>query len=207
MLDRYYSAPWWIDVLFDAPVVAHHVRQARHILEPFAGQDLSLARRMAERGHYVTTADVDKEAPVHIHGDSFSREWGYHDAVVTNPPFVVDVDGTKRQASDAVRLFVPRVRRFAAFLMRLSWMEACGDRGDILSEYPPDHVIVLQRYSFKKTLKSSTDKVTCAWFIWAAESTGLSTWKSLTKQEAERYKRRYAYDQMGRFGSLLSNGE
>lgn len=196
MLDRYYSPPWWLDILFDDASVALDVAEPRHCLEPFAGQALALAGRMSERGHYVETADIDPEAPALHHVDSFAHEWGHYDAVVSNPPFTVGSGIHTRRASDAVRLFVPRSRLFAAFLMRLSWLEPCDDRADILTQFPPDRVIVLPRFSFRGT---GTDLVTVAWYVWTHRRAATrNSLRVISKEEDARYRVAYEIDKRRR---------
>jgi hypothetical protein len=54
-------------------------------------------------------------------------------------------------------------------LVRLSFMEPVADRCDFLQAWPPQHRLVTERISFRKSEKgSNTDSVTTEWVIWTA---------------------------------------
>lgn len=180
-LDRYYSAPYWLDLLFAREEMSGALERTSSVLEPFAGQDLALADRARQLGYDVTTADVDTGAPVEIHGDSFSLDFGEYDATISNPPFSVRTDAGKRTIVDAVKKFTRVSTQFTAMIGRLSLLEPCDDRGDFLAATPPALVLVLPRYSFRGGGK---DMMTCAWFVWIADHTGPSNLAVVSKKQA-----------------------
>jgi hypothetical protein len=197
ILDRYYTPPFFVDVLLHSLGITH--LEGLDILEPFAGRERAIAGRLEDYGHTVKTADVDQGASVDWHGCSFSRDWkgevGDLDAVITNPPFEVRQGDQTHRASDAVKIFVPRVRRFAAFLMRLSFLEPCQDREALLASDPPDLTLVLPRHSFRKD--GGSDMMTCAWFVWFAQASTKPTIKVLNRQQVEAFDLKYRLERLG----------
>jgi hypothetical protein len=98
-----------------------------------------------------------------LDGKWHEYEPGWYDWVITNPPYALS---TGAKASDFVRqafAFAPCV----AMLLRLSWLEPCPDRADILQRRPPQQIIILPRISFTGPHgRRGTDSVTSAWFVW-----------------------------------------
>lgn len=150
-LDRYYSPPWFVDLLLEEL----DLEPPALVLEPFAGRALSIAQRLADKGFFVDTADLDPGAPVKRLCDSLAEPWPHYEAVITNPPYTA--------AAAALGHFLPRCRIYAA-LLRLTFLEPCNDRGAALAAYPPHLVMVLPRFSFTRDGKS--DSVPTAWFVW-----------------------------------------
>ena len=164
-LDRYYTPQWVTEALLD------HVGVSGNVLEPCAGTG-GVADVLERHGLNVVRCDIDRGAsPKNVIKDFLNADsrvqihipppaW-----VITNPPYATP-DG--RKASDFVRRAIniaPRV----AMLLRLSWLEPCGDRIDIFTEAPPSRLVILPRISFKGPGgrgKSKTDSVTSAWVVW-----------------------------------------
>lgn len=78
------------------------------------------------------------------------------DWVITNPPFSA--------AARILPLAYAHARQGVAFMLRLTFLEPCEDRGAWLAEHPLTGMIVLPRFSFDGS--GSTDSVTTAWMIW-----------------------------------------
>lgn len=189
-LDRYYTPPWYVDLLADAIGLTPGTA-----LEPFAGRALAIAGRLREMGHSVITADIDAGASVELRGDSFARDWttdlpgGAVELVCSNPPFTLGTGEARRTAAQAVEVFRPHASRCLAMLMRLSFLEPFSDRERLLREDPPHEILVLPRYSFRGN--NSTDSLTCAWFVWRPGVVRSSRLCVYTPAEVGGYEARY----------------
>ena len=164
-LDRYYSPSIWVDVLLDVLGVTAPLS----VLEPCAGRPLRLSSRLAEFGHDVTTCDLDAGAVVDHHRCIFTHPWEARsfDAVVTNPPYKVRQGNEQRHAADAVRAMIPVARQFVAMALRLSFLEPCQNRVDLLGgPYRPSDIITLPRYAFV----AGGGSVSVCWFVWDTRS-------------------------------------
>jgi hypothetical protein len=138
-------------------LLATHPNISGHILEPCAGPG-QMASVLAGVGH-TETNDIDPGFGCWYSDDAtkpaFWQSVPRPDWVVSNPPFeccVPIIVGALEAA-----------RRGVAMLLRLSFLEPCKERADLLSIRPPS-LIVLPRISF--TGDGKTDNVTCAWMIW-----------------------------------------
>jgi hypothetical protein len=137
-------------------LIARFSLRGRLVLEPCAG-----ACDMAREFDRVITADVDQRRAVDYYADARVLRYemipggGEIDWTATNPPFNV--------ATPIVRNFAEQGRP-CAFLLRLSWVEPCDDRGEWLAKNPPAGMLVLPRLSF--TGDRRTDSVTAAWMVW-----------------------------------------
>lgn len=163
-LDRYYTPE---DLVWSAMARLPCWRRSTplthdpmRVLEPCAGRALSIARVLEQLGHEVTTGDVDPGANVDMHVDATSHPFGEFDVIMTNPPFGV--------ASDVIRNALPRAR-WVVMLLRLTYLEPCRDRLDVLGR-GPQYVLVMPRRSFRRGKGSSTDSVTCAWMCWQGDN-------------------------------------
>lgn len=159
------------------------------ILEPCVGNG-DMAGPLRERGR-VWTNDIDERMPADVHMDATGQafwnlvEFGplqdRPNFIVSNPPFNVCAS-IVQQAYDHASVGI-------AMLLRLSFLEPCGDRADFLAEHPPDDVLVLPRISF--TGNGKTDNCTCAWFVWTksiqAEQDFRTRLRVIGKTEAAQY--------------------
>lgn len=134
------------------------------ILEPCSG-DGDIASVCGDRlGTTVFTNDMAIKRPAQFHLDmtaphnwrAIIKETGPIDWVVSNPAF--------SYAAPIVKLAHEHARCGVAMLLRLSFLEPCGNRSDWLAANPPSALIVLPRISF--TGNGKTDSVTCAWIVW-----------------------------------------
>lgn len=92
------------------------------------------------------------------HGAKMREIVGAPDWIVTNPPYA--------HAAACVRAALAQTPR-VAMLLRLSWLEACADRTELLSSVGA--VLVVGRPSWRGpggALHKSVDSVASAWFVW-----------------------------------------
>jgi len=198
-LNRYYSPEIAIDYLIDNTTVDELRREnikGQKILEPCAGGG-SLVRPLVELGATVTTNDIDMGTKQDHMIDVMRRMVpGKFDGVVTNPPFltykpVYDDNGKQvmkkngdpklvkdSHASDFLRRFAMYDVDYIATLLRLSFLEPCADRVEIVSDrwltsdglpnpegFRLVDMIVTPRIKFKG---DGTDNVTTAWLVFKA---------------------------------------
>jgi len=151
------------------------------IVEPCAG-DGAILRELPQAGHKIIDNDFDlSHVGRQFHLDATKRAtWeaftrvrnGYQslEVVVTNPPFNVSLP--------IVELAYEYATIGVAMLLRLSWLEPTEEehatrklypRGPFLEAHPPTRIIVLPRWGFRKQVKTGTDMVCCAWFLWAKQ--------------------------------------
>jgi len=186
-LDRYYTP-----VSATEPLLAYlGDRLAGKVHEPCCGADwIGRALRVHEPvTHYLGT-DIDPDA------DSFhwSRGRGRGtdmpardflveepfagvDWYVSNPPFVIKVDGRTVMASDFVKKMLS-TGASVAMLLRLTMLEPCKDRAQILFDDPPTDLLILPRVHYINA--KNQNNCTSAWFIWDRErgekGRTLTTW-------------------------------
>ena len=160
-LDRYDTPPFAVALLLRELPELH----GRRLFDPCSGngqmaQAVAKSLRFAE----VITNDIDPTAPTPNHHD-LRKRWMWEsvapDWTVTNPPFCL--------LGETFNLALDYSRKGVALLVRLSVLEVCKGR-ERIELYPPDRMIVLPRIKFRG---QSTDKVTCAWMIWAQPGTEL----------------------------------
>lgn len=159
------------------------------VLEPCAGRALSLARELEAHGHQVITGDVDPLTEVDVHGDLREHDWSQHGAniCITNPPYLTP-DGM--HAADVVRHMLCHVDR-AAFLLRLSFLEPCDNRVDLVCEGGGlAKVIIMPRVSFRGGY--ATDSMTTAWMLWECDHAGPWVGEVVSWPELERARIRIA---------------
>lgn len=80
--------------------------------------------------------------------------------MITNPPFNV--------ATEILKNSWEHCTIGCAFLLRLSYIEPCGDRAEILKEMS-DNLRLIMPVSPRPKFRADTsgsDSVTCAWFVW-----------------------------------------
>ena len=104
--------------------------------------------------------------------------WPMVDWVVTNPPF------------NLAHLIIPLAFQHAqvgiAFLLRITWYEAAENRQEFLEAHPPDAIISLPRYKYRKD-KEHGDSATTAWFVWLKPGAGITVRNSaVTRAECKR---------------------
>jgi hypothetical protein len=120
----------------------------------------------------VYTNDIDERFDTNWHEDAtdpLSPMWDIHpDWVITNPPFTL--------APDILPNALASCKVGVAFLLRLSYMEPAGDRGDWLQAHADQQIMqaaLNPRPNFrageinpKNGKPYGTDNVTVAWFVW-----------------------------------------
>ena len=156
-LDRSYTPHWCTEGLLE------HVHVSGRILEPCAGKG-GIASPLARHGLDVMWQDIDKDGNALVIQDFMAPDHqatGY-DWIISNVPYQTE-DYT---AADFVRkalTLAPKV----AMLLRISWLEPCADRIDILEGNPPSLIIYLPRPSFNGPGRSNgTDTCTSVWAVW-----------------------------------------
>lgn len=138
------------------------------VAEPCAGNG-AMSDVLKAHGFLVLTGDIDSRFDVQYPALDYLSpvaDTVYRDAhaVITNPPFKLAPQFVRKSLETA-----PRV----AMLLRLSFLELCNNRKDIVPLL--SRVIVLPRVSF--TGDGRKDNSACAWFIWEPGSTETTiTW-------------------------------
>lgn len=160
-LDRYYTPEWATQALVDYM----GERLAGCVWDPCCGQDLG--GRVIRKAPHVTAyagTDIDPDAcanPV----DFFGRVFVFNGWVVTNPPYRVG----DKTATDFVRHAL-NGSASVAMLLRLTWLEPCRDRVDILTNNPPTDVLILPRVHYIGA-PASNNCMSC-WVIWDRNHAG-----------------------------------
>jgi hypothetical protein len=175
-LDRYYTPEWPTRLLLDHwPWPEVHT-----VWEPCAGMG-HIVRVLEERFGVlgVLASDIDPDSP-YPRRDFMGAMAPEAQAIVTNPPYTTP-DYT---AADFVRRaleITPRV----AMLLRLSWLEPCGDRAGIFATSPPSEVWILPRVDFDgpNVGGANSNGATSAWFIWGTGEGTVVRWFSASDRE------------------------
>ena len=136
------------------------------------GSDLDAVARTLPRlaNCRVYCNDTDSVLPAKTHDDATSALFwdsiASPDWVVGSPPY--------HTASTIVQQALRIAKVGVAFKLRLSFLEPCADRAQLLKQHPPTHMIVLPRVVYRKqSVGSSHDWVTEAWFIWCKDGVHL----------------------------------
>lgn len=160
-LDRYYTPEWCTRALLENV----DIKPRAIIWEPCAGVG-SISRALTDAGHRVICSDIDPASQPHHGGqvaDFIQTSW-CADWIITNPPY--QVPSMNLKASDFVAHALVMADR-VAMLLRVTWLEPCGDRLRLLRLRPPSTLIVLPRVSFGGPGgKGGNDSATSAWFVW-----------------------------------------
>jgi hypothetical protein len=130
----------------------------RHVAEPCVGTGDLVADSWLD---VMWTNDIDHTRQADYRLDAAQREsWLVFPRprwVVTNPPF--------SQAAAILANALEFATDGVAMILRLSFLEPCAGREQLLLLRPPTRLIVLPRMSF--TNDGKTDSVTCAWMVWS----------------------------------------
>jgi hypothetical protein len=106
------------------------------------------------------------------------RTFGRFAWIVTNPPF--------DRAHEIIPLAYEHARIGIAFLLRITYYEPAENRAEWLDAHPPDAIIALPRYRYRKDTKSG-DSATTAWFVWLKPYAGITVSNSVvTRAECKR---------------------
>jgi DNA modification methylase len=81
------------------------------------------------------------------------------DWVITNPPYNNIMPILENSLDRALKVVM---------LLRISFLEPCNNRVELLQKHPPTKIIFLPRISF--TGDGKTDNVATAWFVWERDS-------------------------------------
>lgn len=163
-LDRYYTLPWAIRPL--TCTLGRRIKGTR-AWEPCAGGG-AIVRELESWCSWVWSSDLDPDATADVVGVDFlgfdSDSAPTVDWIVTNFPY--------RGVANFVRHALLLADRVAA-LLRLSFLEACRDRQDILLDCQLTDLLILPRIPFGgpagelvRQGKQSSDHMTHAWFVW-----------------------------------------
>lgn len=151
------------------------------IVEPTAGPG-AIARVFL--GYEIITNDIDPQHPTDMHGDAadplhpmwnnqlhwppvqvtsekkLATRTGGVDWVIANPPF--------NEAHNILPLAYSAAQVGVAFLLRLSYLEPCGNRGAWLQAHAPymTNLIIFGQPRPSFTGNGRTDNVTTAWMVW-----------------------------------------
>jgi methylase of polypeptide subunit release factors len=177
-LDRYYTPEWATQALVDYL----GERLVGDVWDPCCGKDWGgRVLRKASGVEKFWGSDIDPDA-VCVHDDEngyrefsdtsrdfmttafqFTPNW-----IITNPPY--------RSGELTATDFVRRARGYGcsvAMLLRLTWLEPCADRIDILIKNPPTDVLILPRVNFIGA--PGSNPCTSAWVIWDRFNRGHGT--------------------------------
>lgn len=149
--DQYYTPESATKTLLE------HLNISGIVLEPCAGNK-AITSMLHAYGKKTISTDI-RENPEHdATRFSYWDEAKQHNIswVVTNPPY--------NAATPILQYAFETASTGICFLLRLSYLEPCRDRGEWLSYHPPTKLIVLPRISF--TNDGKTDSTTTAWFCW-----------------------------------------
>jgi len=182
-LDRYYTPEWATQALVD--YLGERLRGG--VWDPCCGKDWG--GRVIRKARGVKTylgTDIDPSADIGFWRkgeyeklnpcDFLSKHsgWGFllssSGWIVTNPPYRTG----RFTATDFVRHAITGEtstgRSSVAMLLRLTWLEPCADRVDILTEDPPTDVLILPRVNFIGA--PGSNPCTSAWVIWDRNNKG-----------------------------------
>jgi predicted RNA methylase len=163
-LDRFYSPEPAVRIL-----TCHLRRRLKgaRVWEPCAGGGV-IVREVGRWAESVYSTDLDPDAVADETGVDFLStspdSVPPFDWIISNPPYST----ARGLASDFVRHALQMCGR-VAMLLRISFLEACRDREDILNDYRLTDLLVLKRVSFggpAGRLVGSADTVPSAWFVW-----------------------------------------
>jgi hypothetical protein len=154
-LDKYYTPAWMVEGLINIA----DINRSCTIFEPFNG-DGAISRYFP----HAITNDIDGNSEnsldmiyrKHWESLTYKRNISY---IITNPPYKYYENNYKYLASHFVRIALS-LGVNVAMLLRLSFLEPCKDRLDILK---PDLLLPTNRHSFTGT---GNDSVTTAWHVW-----------------------------------------
>ncbi|MEG4286274.1 hypothetical protein QUB68_24395 [Microcoleus sp. A006_D1] len=142
------------------------------VLEPCAGNGAIASVIDKHEGiDVVYTNDINPAWICHCHADATKPEiWrGWQEAnqcdwVVTNPPF--------NQAALILPLAYEAATVGVAFLLRLSYLEPAGNRGEWLRSHKTKltNLIILGQPRPSFTGNGKTDSCTVAWMVWRKEA-------------------------------------
>ena len=187
-LDRYYTPEWATQALVDYL----GERLTGGVWDPCCGGDWGgrVIRKAPHVVRYLGT-DIDPDATSRIVGqwgnetidhrlhDEFdfldtAIGWGIgYDQpadnrcnwIITNPPYQL----ANATAADFVRHALTGSAS-VAMLLRLTWLEPCRDRVDILTLNPPTDLLILPRVHYINAANSNP--CTSVWVIWDRNATG-----------------------------------
>jgi len=168
-LDRYYTPEWATQALVDYL----GERLSGGVWDPCCGKDWGgRVLRKAPEVEKFWGSDIDPDA-LCVHDDEYGRREFSNTSrdfmttafqftphwIVTNPPYRVG----ELTATD----FVRRARGYGcslAMLLRMTWLEPCADRVDILTDDTPTDVLILPRVNFIGA--PGSNPCTSVWVIW-----------------------------------------
>lgn len=163
--DKYYSPDGLIQALLD------QIEIAGEVLDPSAGDGRMAEIITEETPAWVYTADLDPGSGIDYNRRFDATARSNWEAIVndlfdegiswtiTNPPF--------NQAHLILPLAWENSRIGVAFLLRLSWLEPCGNRADWMKEHA-DHLTNVIVFNPRPQFRDEPggDQVTVAWFVW-----------------------------------------
>lgn len=133
----------------------------------------------------VRCNDIDSELCAVTHADATSSQYWdttkHPDWIVGSPPY--------HYAAQIARQAIKTAKVGVALKLRLTFLEPCVSRADIMLDSPPTQLIVLPRvtaYNKRKGV-SSHDWVTEAWCIWLKESTAAGAIAAVSREELENF--------------------
>lgn len=154
--DQYYSPRVLIAKFFEQGADKRPIYDG-WILEPCNGEG-AISDTLANYGHHhLTCTDIDNGLQYDASDPSYWWIHDRHDWVFTNPPY--------RLAADILRLALENTSKGVTMLLRLSFLEPCKSRRDMLTAGLSHITIVNPRPKFRSDSKGS-DSSTVAFITW-----------------------------------------
>jgi len=135
----------------------------------------------------VLCNDIDVNVPASSHGDAYRAE--FWDSIADPPDWII---GSPPYAAAAriVRHAIGAAKVGVAFKLRLSFLEPCADRIDLLQNCPPSSMLVLPRTTYSKQICGSSRDWMCeAWFVWRLSDLESKSTKPISVVSREDFER------------------
>jgi len=167
--DDYYSTPAWAILQFweaFSKDYGNQIPAVTNILDPCAGGDkdspMAYPSALASAGwRNIETMDIRTDSPAQMHGLDYLKtnapHAGEYDLIITNPPFSLSVEITKKALLDV------RHGGFVVMLQRLNWFGAQSRLPFWRKNLPVATYVHNRRIAFHGT--KSTDSIEYAHFV------------------------------------------
>lgn len=202
--DRYFTPSWATSAFVD------HMGKRLHglIWEPCAGHgyivdvlrglngvEQVFATDILPHDSLDDTANFLDAAPRAQFQSPLTGDWVWSDRhvdwIITNPPYTTELCTATDIVRHALKAFP---RSSVAMLLRLSWIEPCEDRADLLLDYRPTDYIVLPRVHYIGAPRNNNQ--TSIWVVWDRSE----KWRWDHAQEGFATVKHYSADECRQWG-------